>query len=76
MAGAGAHGWRRRARSAIGASMQPGNKRAGGCFLVAAILIGFAAGLFTGNAMAGVWLGLAVGVIAAVAVWLLDRRRG
>ena len=54
--------------------MQPGNKRAGGCFLVAAIFIGLAAGIFTGNAMAGVWLGLAVGVIAAVGVWLLDRR--
>lgn len=52
----------------------PGNKRAGGCFLVAAILIGFVGGLYMGNAMAGVWLGLAVGAIAAVAVWLLDRR--
>lgn len=55
--------------------MQPSNKRAGGCFLMAAILVGFAAGIWTGNVMAGVWAGLAIGVGAAVAVWLTDRRK-
>jgi len=54
--------------------MTPQNKRAGGCFLIAPILVGFAAGLATGNAIRGVWLGLAVGILIAVALWLLDRR--
>lgn len=50
--------------------------RAGGCFLVAAILIGFVAGLATRDAMRGVVIGTAVGIVIAIAVWLLDRRRG
>ena len=49
--------------------------KAGGCFLVAAILIGFVAGLATRDAMRGVLIGTALGVVIAVAVWLLDRRR-
>lgn len=49
--------------------------RAGGCFLVAAILLGFAAGLSTGDAMRGVVIGTAIGVVVAVAFWLFDRRR-
>ena len=54
--------------------MQPSTKRAGGCLLVAGILLGLVVGLFAGNAMLGVWLGTAAGIVAAVAVWLLDRR--
>lgn len=54
--------------------MQPSNKRSGGFFLMAAILGGFLVGLFTGNVMLGVWAGLAVGIVAAVAIWLADRR--
>ena len=54
--------------------MTPQNKRAGGCFLIAPILIGFAAGVATGNAIRGVWLGIAAGIVIAVALWLLDRR--
>ena len=50
--------------------------RAGGCFLVAAILLGFVAGLATRDAMRGVVIGTAVGIVIALAVWLLDRRRG
>ena len=50
--------------------------RAGGCFLVVAILLGFVAGLATRDAMRGVVIGTAVGIVIAVAVWLLDRRRG
>jgi hypothetical protein len=49
--------------------------KAGGFFLMAAILIGFAAGLATGDAMRGVVIGTAVGVVISVAMWLLDRRR-
>lgn len=68
--------WRGSPGSAIHFSMQPSNKRAGGFFLMAAILVGFAAGVYTGNAMAGVWSGLAVGIVAAVVTWLLDRKNG
>lgn len=49
--------------------------RAGGFFLMAAILLGFAVGLATGDAMRGVILGTAAGVVIALAIWLLDRRR-
>lgn len=48
---------------------------AGGCFLVAPILLGFAVGLATGDAMRGVLLGTAAGIVAAIAIWLLDSRR-
>ena len=56
--------------------MNQPNKRAGGCFLMAAILIGFAVGMVTGNALRGVWLGLAAGTVIAIGLWLADRRRG
>lgn len=49
--------------------------KAGGFFLMAAILGGFVAGLATGDAMRGVVLGTAAGIVIAVAIWLLDRRR-
>lgn len=48
---------------------------AGGCFLVAPILLGFGIGIATGDAMRGVILGTAAGILAALAVWLLDSRR-
>jgi len=48
---------------------------AGGCLLVAPILIGFAIGIATGDAMRGVILGTAAGILAAIAIWLLDSRR-
>ena len=49
--------------------------RAGGCLLTSAILLGFAGGLATGDAMRGVIIGTAIGVIIAVALWLVDRRK-
>jgi UDP-N-acetylmuramyl pentapeptide phosphotransferase/UDP-N-acetylglucosamine-1-phosphate transferase len=55
---------------------EPTTKRAGGCFLMAAILIGFVVGIATGNPLRGVWLGLAAGIVIAVGLWLADRRRG
>ena len=48
---------------------------AGGFFLIAPILIGFFAGLATGDAMRGVLIGTAIGLAAVVGLWLLDRRR-
>ena len=55
--------------------MQPGNKRAGGCFLMAAILLGFGVGIWSGNVLLGLWSGLGIGIVAAVATWLLDRSK-
>ena len=55
--------------------MEPQNKRAGGCFLVAAILLGFVVGLATRDAMRGVILGTVAGIAIAVGLWLVDRRR-
>jgi hypothetical protein len=55
---------------------EPTRKRAGGCFIMAAILIGFAVGMVTGNALRGVWVGLAAGIVIALGLWVADRRRG
>lgn len=51
------------------------NPKAGGFFLMAAILLGFVIGLATGDAMRGVIIGTTIGIITAVTVWLVDRRR-
>lgn len=49
--------------------------RAGGFFLIVAILLGFGIGIATGDAMRGVVIGTAAGIVIAVALWLVDRRR-
>lgn len=51
------------------------NKRAGGFFWMAAILIGTAWGVAGGNPMAGVLIGTAAGAALALVVWLADRSR-
>ena len=58
-----------------GRAMAQQNKLGGGCFLVVPILIGFIAGMATGNAYRGVLIGLGIGIVLAVAIWLIDRRR-
>jgi hypothetical protein len=55
--------------------MHSNTGRAGGCFLTGAIMAGFILGLLTGDAMRGVWIGTGLGIVAAVAVWLVDRKR-
>jgi cyanate permease len=50
--------------------------KAGGCFLTIFILVGFFFGLSIRNPLKGVLIGLGVGMIFAVATWLIDRRRG
>jgi hypothetical protein len=55
--------------------MQASRTKAGGCFLTICILAGFTVGLSIGNPMKGVLAGTAVGVVLALLVWLLDRRR-
>ncbi len=48
--------------------------RAGGVFLIIAILGGAAWGIADGNPMKGILIGTGLGIAAAVGVWLLDRR--
>ena len=50
--------------------------KAGGFLWMAAILAGSAWGIAAGNPMKGVLAGTLAGAAVAVAVWLLDRRRG
>lgn len=59
----------------MGATMDRQNKLGGGCFLVAAILLGFVGGMATGNPMRGILIGTGVGIVLAVVVWLADRWR-
>ena len=49
--------------------------RAGGFFLIAPVVAGFLYGLTTGEAMAWTFIGLGVGLVFALIVWLIDRRR-
>ena len=51
------------------------NTQAGGIFLTVGILIGFGWGVAAGDPMKGILIGTALGAAAALAVWLLDRRR-
>ena len=55
--------------------MQGSTTRAGGCFLTIFTLLGFAYGLSIRNPLKGTLIGLAVGVVLALATWLIDRRR-
>jgi len=60
----------------MGARMPQQNSRAGGCFLTLFILAGFLYGLAIRNPMKGVLIGTGIGTAVAIAVWLIDRRRG
>jgi hypothetical protein len=51
------------------------SSRAGGCFLTICILAGFPLGLAIGNPMKGILIGTGAGILIAIALWLLDRRR-
>ena len=59
----------------MAALMQRKNAQAGGCFLTLAIPIGFFLGLGKGNPLGGSIIGLAVGAVLALLIWLFDRRR-
>jgi hypothetical protein len=48
---------------------------AGGCLLSICLLAGFPLGLAIGNPMKGILIGLGVGIVLAVALWLIDSRR-
>jgi hypothetical protein len=56
--------------------MQQGSRtRAGGCFLTIFLLLGFLFGLSIRNPLKGVLIGLGIGIVLAVATWLIDSRR-
>jgi hypothetical protein len=48
---------------------------AGGFFLIVPIVAGFVWGLGSGRAMQGAILGLGLGIVLALLVWLFDRVR-
>ncbi len=49
--------------------------KAGGCFLTFCILAGGAGGIAIGNPMKGILIGTGIGILLAVLLWLIDRRR-
>ena len=51
------------------------NAQSGGIFLMAGILGGFVWGVASGEPMLGALAGTAIGIAAAVLLWLIDRRR-
>ena len=53
----------------------PSTSRAGGCFLTVFLLLGFVFGLAIRNPLKGTLIGLGVGVVLALATWLIDLRR-
>ena len=55
--------------------MQGSKTRAGGCFLTLFLLLGFLYGLTIRNPLKGVLIGLGIGIVLAIATWLVDRRR-
>lgn len=55
--------------------MQGTSTRSGGCFLTLFLLLGFLYGLSIRNPLKGVLIGLGIGIVFAVATWLIDRRR-
>jgi hypothetical protein len=56
--------------------MQQGSRtRAGGCFLAIFLLLGFLYGLSIRNPVKGCLIGLGIGIVLAVATWLIDRAR-
>jgi hypothetical protein len=55
--------------------MQTKTTHAGGCFLMVAILLGFLGGLAIRDPLGGTLIGTGIGIVIALVVWLIDRRR-
>jgi hypothetical protein len=59
----------------MGGAMTGSTSRAGGCFLTLFILLGFLYGLSIQNPLKGTLIGLGIGIVLAIATWLIDRSR-
>ena len=57
------------------AMMNTPNPMAGGFFLILPIVVGFLWGVASGRAMQGAIVGLGIGLLLALVVWLIDRMR-
>lgn len=55
--------------------MQGSRTRAGGCFIAIFLLLGFVYGLSIRNPLKGVLIGLGMGIILALATWVIDSYR-
>ena len=55
--------------------MQPSGSRAGGIFVAIGSLGGFAGGLALGDPVGWTVIGTAVGIVLALLVWVIDRRK-
>ena len=55
--------------------MDGSRTRAGGCFLALFLLLGFVYGLSIRNPLKGVLIGLGIGIVLAIATWLIDKAR-
>lgn len=55
--------------------MERKTTQAGGCFLMGCILLGFLGGLSIQDPLLGTLIGTAIGVVIAIGLWLVDRRR-
>lgn len=55
--------------------MKTRSTNAGGFFLILAILAGFAVGAMRGDVVKWTVLGTLAGIVLAILVWLIDRRR-
>ena len=58
-----------------GLLMATRNARSGGIFLMIGILAGTVWGVAAGAPMKGVLIGTGLGIVAALLVWMFDRRR-
>jgi membrane associated rhomboid family serine protease len=68
--------WPSGARSVISQRMYGRSTQAGGCLLAIAVLAGVLFGIARGAPTQGAVIGTCVGVLMALIIWLLDRRRG
>ena len=59
----------------MAARMSSPTPMAGGFFLILPIVAGFILGLGSGRAMQGAIIGLGVGIVLALVLWLVDRGR-
>lgn len=69
--------WRAGKRTAKRIPAMSGSKsQAGGCLLALSALAGAAVGVAIGQPSAGVVIGTAIGILLALIIWIIDRRRG